>query len=183
MIDNMKMNTENTESGDRWQDYSDLFLLPHKVSENHPQMSIHDRAAQFSPFAALTGFEGAIEETSRLTDDRAELEEDKKALLDEKINIIREQIKHPVEQMRQTVEQTETERIESEQREPQRIEIEVTFFCPDGKKEGGKYTTIKGFLKKLDEYDRILILESGERIPIGEITDLSGELFHSINEF
>ena len=72
--------------------YDDIINLPHPVSKNHPQMPFRDRAAQFAPFAALTGHDAAIKETARLTDERLELSEEVIAQLNEKINIIRNNI-------------------------------------------------------------------------------------------
>ena len=124
--------------------YEDIINLPHHVSRTHPQMAIIDRAAQFSPFAALTGYEGAIKETARLTDDRMELEESAKAVLDEKLRIIQEQIS-------------------------QEPEISITYFQPDEKKAGGAYLTLGGVVRKIDNYERTVILKDGRRIKINDI--------------
>ena len=96
--------------------YDDIINLPHPVSKNHPQMPLRDRAAQFAPFAALTGHDAAIKETARLTDERLELSEEAIAQLNERINIIRNNI--GIEQ-----------------------KISITYFIPDEKKAGGSYVT------------------------------------------
>ncbi len=121
--------------------YDDIIDLPHQVSARHPQMPLADRAAQFSSFAALTGHEAAIQETARLTDAFVELDEDRKEELDEQLRLIKE-------------------------RQSQRPEIEVTCFRPDGKKAGGTYETIRGRVKKVDEYNRRVLLTDGTIIPV-----------------
>ena len=133
--------------------YDDIIDLPHPVSKTHPRMSITDRAAQFSPFAALTGHSAAINETARLTDQRIELVEDAKSVLDMKQRILSEMLdKCP--------------------------EVTVTYFKPDERKAGGKYLTITGKLKKINEYERVLILTDGERIPFEDIFDIESKLFY-----
>ena len=102
--------------------YEDIINLPHPVSKNHPQMSLRDRAAQFAPFAALTGHDAAIKEAVRLTDERLELSEEVIAQLNEKINIIRNNI---------GIEQN----------------VSITYFVPDAKKAGGSYVTYSGTQK------------------------------------
>ena len=116
--------------------YDDIIHLPHHVSSRHPQMSLADRAAQFSPFAALTGHEAAIRETERLTDTFVELDDDRKAQLDEQLWLLKEnQFRGP--------------------------EIEVTYFWPDEKKSGGAYVTARGRVKKIDEYGRRIVFMDG----------------------
>lgn len=121
--------------------YDDIIDLPHPVSQRHPQMPLADRAAQFSPFAALTGHEAAIRETARLTEPFAELDEDRKRELDEQLQMIKEDCS----------------------RTP---EIEATYFQPDLKKSGGIYRTIRGRVKKIDEYNRRMLLVDGTEIPL-----------------
>lgn len=132
--------------------YEDIIHMSHHVSSNRAHMSISDRAAQFSPFAALTGFDGEIKETARLTDQRMELEEGAKAILDEKLRIIKEQLS----------------------RQP---EIGIEFFRPDDLKAGGAYVSVRGTVKKIDEYKHIVVMQDGTRIPIEEIVDITGEMF------
>lgn len=129
--------------------YDAIIDLPHPVSKHHPHMSASNRAAQFSPFAALTGYDGAVQETARLTTRREELTEDAQALLDEKLQCLREQ----------------THRSE-------RPVITVTYFQPDERKEGGSYETRTGALKKIDEQARLLVFGDGTAIPVSEITEL-----------
>lgn len=124
--------------------YSDIINLSHHTSSSRPRMSVPDRAAQFSPFAALTGYDAAVKETARLTDQRIELDEYEKALLDEKLRFIQEHLENP-------------------------METAVTYFQPDERKSGGKYVLHTGRVKKIDLYERLLIMAEGVRIPIGDI--------------
>lgn len=136
--------------------YDDIIDLPRPVSKKHPQMSLIDRAAQFSPFAALTGYNAAIKETARLTDERVELTEYTKETLRRRLQIIAERLKeHP--------------------------EISITYFCPDNKKNGGTYITVTAIVKKLNDYDRILLMEDGKVIPIDEIVNIEGDIFEAIS--
>ena len=130
--------------------YDDIINLPHPVSKNHPQMPFRDRAAQFAPFAALTGHDAAIKETARLTDERLELSEEVIAQLNEKINIIRNNI---------GIEQN----------------VSITYFIPDEKKAGGSYVTYSGIVKKVDEYEHTMIMTDQTVIPIERISDIKCE--------
>ncbi len=132
--------------------YEDIINLPHHVSKTHPQMSMQDRAAQFSPFAALTGYDDAIDETARLTGRKLELGEEAKEILDRKLQYLGSII--------------------SEQ-----PEISVTYFVPDEKKDGGSYTTATGCLKRIDEYERLLLFTDGTRISLDEILDINSDVF------
>ena len=138
--------------------YDDIIHLPHHVSKTHPQMSNLNRAGQFSPFAALTGYDGAIKETARLTHERIELEESAKAVLDEKLRILLEQIR-------------------------QKPEITITYFQPDEKKAGGSYITSTGIVKKIDTFGRTVIMEDGLRIEVSEIIDITGEVVSYVDDF
>ena len=129
-------------------EYDDIINLPHHVSRKHPQMSIHDRAAQFAPFAALTGHGEAIAETARLTDRKIELDDYERLKLDEKLLILQEHIM-------------------------EMPEISVTYFCPDEKKEGGKYVTVTKALRKINEVERTLVMEDGMQIRIEDILEVS----------
>lgn len=125
--------------------YDDIIDLPHHVSTTHPHMI--DRAAQFMPFRALTGYEDAVQETARLTDEKIELTEDEKALLDVRLQKLADKIAgHP--------------------------QLTATYFQPDKKKAGGAYVTITGQLKRIDDYEGVLILMSGERIQIEDILEI-----------
>ena len=132
--------------------YDDIINLPHHVSKTRPQMSMLDRAAQFSPFAALTGYDAAIKETGRLTDEKIELDEDTKAALDMKQAYLIEMI-------------------------DEQPEITIIYFLPDARKVGGAYVTVTGNLKRFDEYERLLILTNGKKIPMDDIADIESDLF------
>lgn len=134
--------------------YDDIINLPHHVSSTRPQMSMIDRAAQFSPFAALTGYDAAIKETGRLTDEKIELDEDTKAALDMKQAYLLEII-------------------------DDQPEITVTYFLPDTKKSGGAYVTVTGNLKRFDDYERLLTLTNGKKIPMDDITDIECDRFRA----
>lgn len=124
--------------------YDDIIDLPHHISVSRPQMPMLDRAAQFMPFRALTGYEDAVHETSRLTDERVELTEDEKALLDTKLQRLADRLdSHP--------------------------QVTLTWFQPDKRKAGGAYVTTTGRLKKIDDFEGVLLLASGERIAIKDI--------------
>ncbi len=138
--------------------YDDIINLPHHVSSRHPQLSALDRAAQFSPFAALTGHDAAIQETARLTEEFVELDEDGKEALDERLQLIREVLRH-------------------RGASGDMPEIEVTYFRPDQKKSGGAYVTVRGKVKKIDEYNRRLHFEDQTVIPMERLCSIEGELF------
>ena len=124
--------------------YDDIIQLSRPVSKKRSPMSNFDRAAQFSPFAALTGYDAVIAETGRLTDTQIELDEGGKALLDEKLQTIREHL-------------------------AQQPKVKLTVFCPDSRKSGGAYETVTGNVKKIDPVTRILVLTGGEVIPVDRI--------------
>ncbi len=128
--------------------YNDIIDLPHHVSKTHSHMSMHDRAAQFMPFRALTGYEDAVQETARLTDEKIELTEDQKALLDTELQKLADKIGSlPL--------------------------VTVTYFQPDKKKAGGAYVCVTGQLKKIDDFNGTLIFLGGERILIDDILSIS----------
>lgn len=133
-------------------DYSDMLHLPHPVSAKRAPMSRIDRAAQFSPFAALTGYEESLRETARLTQPFLELEEHKKELLNEKLLKI-------------------LERMDS------RPQVTVTFFQPDPSKDGGAYVTRTGTVKKVDSLNRCILFTDGTGIPIHLIYELQSTFF------
>lgn len=132
--------------------YEDIINLPHHVSKTRPQMPMSDRAAQFAPFAALTGYDDAVKETGRLTDDKIELEESSLNELNAKIQLLRENLADAPE-------------------------VTFTYFRPDDRKDGGAYLTITGTVKKLDDYERLLVLQDGTKVPIDDILDISGDIF------
>lgn len=131
--------------------YDDIIDLPHHVSTKHPHMAPIDRAAQFSPFAALTGHDEAIRETERLTEERAQLDENSKELLDARLQILREHLS-------------------------ERPEVTFTFFEPDAKKNGGSYVTATGKVKKIDAYEAKIFLDDGTGISIDEIVAIEGTM-------
>lgn len=132
--------------------YDDIINLPHHTSPTRPRMAMIDRAAQFSPFAALTGYDAAVKETARLTDQRIELDEYEKADLDERLQLIQEHL--------------------SEQ-----PKVEITYFKPDERKSGGAYLSVSGVIKKIDSFERHVVMMDGKKIPIDEIFQIDGELF------
>ena len=131
-------------------EYNDIMNLPHHVSTKRPQMSMLDRAAQFSPFAALTGYDDAIHETARLTDEKIDLSEEEKEALDRKQQILLEKLS-------------------------ERPALAVTYFVPDNKKSGGAYVTKCGNLKKMDRIERMMILIDGTKIPLDDVYDIESE--------
>ena len=139
-------------------EYDDIIHLPRHASANRPQMSIENRAAQLSPFAALTGHDVAVKETARLTDEKTELSEGMIAELDMKLGILIDGI-------------------------AEQPEVLVTYFVPDGKKTGGAYVEARGTMKRIDEYDRVLVLQNGQKIPISDIIDIRSELFATIMQW
>ena len=110
-------------------------------------MSRWSRAAQFAPFAALTGYEDAVNETARLTNEKIELDENTKELLDEKLQLI-------------------------QQHREEQPEITITFFKPDEKKAGGTYVTISGIIKKIDGFTRVVVMSDGKTVKIDDILEL-----------
>jgi len=128
--------------------YDDIINRPHHVSATHPQMPIADRAAQFSPFAALTGYEAAIKETARVTREKVELDEDAKAYLNEQLNLIRTGIN-------------------------EQLAVSITYFVPDTGKSGGRYEIITGTVKKIEKTERIVIMHDKTRIPIDNILQIT----------
>ena len=135
--------------------YEDIINLPHHISSKRPQMSMLDRAAQFSPFAALTGYDDAIHETGRLTDEKIDLSEEEKEALDRKQQILMERLgDHP--------------------------SLTVTYFVPDAKKSGGAYVTKNGNLKKIDGFERWMMLTDGTKIPLDDVADIESELFRDM---
>lgn len=132
--------------------YDDIIHLPHPVSTTRPQMPISDRAAQFAPFAALTGHDAAIKETARLTDERVELDENAKALLDEKLRMIQDMLSL-------------------------QPEVTVTYFQEDDKKVGGQYISVTGHVKKIDGYRQCIIMTDGEQISLRDIFEIEGDAF------
>ena len=131
--------------------YADIMHLSRPVSTRHLPMSMHDRAAQFSPFAALSGYDAAIEETARLTDRQADLAESSKEMMDKKIRAIQDII-------------------------DLMPEIFVTFFEPDLRKSGGAYRTITGRVKKIDDYEKAIIFQDGTAVYFSQLQNIDCSL-------
>lgn len=136
--------------------YDDIINLPNPTSKKHPRMSMIDRAAQFAPFAALTGYDDQIHETGRITGSELFLTDDEKTLINEKINyIIDHEIKDP---------------------------IKIIYFVDDLKKSGGSYMEYQGILKTIDPIERILIFVGGKRIPIDRISAIYSDVIERLFE-
>ena len=135
--------------------YDSIKKLPHYQSVTRPHMSLYDRAAQFSPFAALTGYDDAVKETARLTDTKAELDEYEKAAINERLNRIQDTF-------------------------DVQPEVSITYFLPDKKKSGGAYITVTGCVKKVDEYEHIVVMRDGTNVPIDDISEIDGEMFGTV---
>ena len=134
--------------------YDDILNLKRPISK-HPKMSLYQRSAQFAPFAALTGYEGQVKETARLTDRRIELDEEMKLILDLKIQVIKEMLSD-------------------------NPEVEITYFIPDTRKDGGKYETIINNVKKIDSYNEHIIMQNNLKIEIKEIININSNIFKNI---
>lgn len=132
--------------------YEDLIQRSHPTSKHHPRMTLSERAAQFSPFAALTGYDESIKERARLTKQKRELSDDEKQILNVKLHFLQEHI----------------------QEEP---EVSFTYFEPDRYKEGGSYMTKTGVVKKIDPYSKIVKMQDNIDIPIKEISKIEGKVF------
>lgn len=135
--------------------YEDIINLPHHVSKTRPQMSMIDRAAQFSPFAALTGYDAAIKETGRLTDEKIEMDEEALNILNMKFQLLVDRLAD----------------------EP---EITFTYFKPDERKAGGAYIDVTGKVKKVDDFERLIVMQNGTKMPMDDILNLEGEIFASL---
>ena len=135
--------------------YEDIINRPHHVSKARPQMSELERAAQFAPFAALTGYDSAIKETGRLTDERIELDEGALTALNMRYQLLMDALDE----------------------EP---EVEITYFKPDERKAGGAYVTATGAVIKVDDFERLITMQDGTKIPMDDILSIDGELFLSL---
>ena len=138
--------------------YREIIDLPHHVSKTRPQMPMSDRAAQFAPFAALTGYDAAIsaiKETGRLTDERIELDEEALTALDMKYQLLMDAFDDAPE-------------------------VTITYFQPDERKAGGKYITATSAVKKVDDFERRITMQDGTKIPMDDVLSIDGELFSSL---
>ena len=132
--------------------YDEIMGLPHHVSKTRPQMPMSDRAAQFAPFAALTGYDAAIKETGRLTDERIELDVEALSALDMKYQLLMEAL-------------------------DEAPEVTIIYFRPDERKAGGKYVSAVGAVKKIDDFERRITMQDGAKIPMDDVLSIEGELF------
>ncbi len=138
--------------------YDDIMHLPDHVSETRPRMSNYDRAAQFMPFSALSGYDAAILETARLTEQKIELTDSELVVINEALSILRTHI----------------------QEQP---EVEITYFKPDPRKQGGAYRTVTGNLRKIDELKQTVVLADRVEIPVGDILHIDSELLQGLYEY
>ena len=134
--------------------YDDIIHLPHHVSKRHPQMSLYNRAAQFAPFAALTGYEEAIIETARLTAPKVDMMEDNQQLLDRKLALLSRSLR-------------------------EQPTVSITYFQPDKKKTGGQYLTVTGVIKSIRDSERVILMADGKRLSIDTIISIDGDIFSS----
>ena len=137
--------------------YDDIIDLPHHVSETRPRMSQRDRAARFSPFAALTGYDSEIKETARLTDEKLELDDYAISRIDSCLQILIDNVQ-------------------------ERPTISITFFKADERKSGGTYVTVSGDFRRIDESNRTVVLTDGTTIPIEDIYAIEGNIFRLLDE-
>ena len=135
--------------------YDDIINLPHHVSKTRKSMPMENRAAQFAPFAALTGHDNAVNETARLTSSRIELSQEMQWYLSRRLVYALEQ----------------------------QSPVTVTYFQPDPYKEGGKYVTKSGIIKTVDNIDRAIIFSDKRSIRLDDIYSLEGEIFHDFDEW
>ncbi len=137
---------------DSSREYGDIINLPHPESRKHKRMSMRDRAAQFSPFAALTGHDAAIKETARLTDSFMDLDETMRTSLDEKLVLILEKL-------------------------DAKPMVTITYFQKDEKKEGGSYEVAEGWIRKVDFYERVIMMGDRSRILLDHVVDIDSDIF------
>lgn len=128
--------------------YKDIINLPYPTAKTRPVMSVYNRAAQFSPFAALTGYEEAVKETARFTNEKAELDEYHIAMINDKLNAA----------------------LENKDQSPV---VSVIFFKPDSRKKGGEYLTVTGTIRRIDKTDRTVVFTDGTMIPVNLIYDIT----------
>lgn len=138
--------------------YDDMIGMERHVSPTRPRMSRRDRAAQFSPFAALSGYGAAVDETARLTEEKAELHEDGKLLVNARLQLLLNHI-------------------------DEKPELLITYFKPDEKKEGGSYRALGGTIKKIDLYERKIVMTDGSAAPIDDIYSIEGDIFRELESW
>lgn len=136
--------------------YANIINLPHYEPKCHQRMSIYNRAAQFAPFAALTGYDDAVTETGRLTENEKILNDDLKNVIDMKLQIIEEHIKDDQS-------------------------IKVLYFVKDKRKDGGKYIEYSGNVKRIDKINQVIIFKDNTRICFDKILDIKAEFIKEID--
>ena len=124
--------------------YDDILHLARPQSKKHRPMPMEDRAAQFLPFAALTGYDAAVSETARLTEARVELDPQEAERLGERL-------------------------VELAKRQKEQPELSLLYYVPDARKAGGAYVTVSGRLRKITDFPRCIYLTDGSEIPIEDI--------------
>lgn len=129
------------------ENYDDIINLSHHISATRAPMSMIDRAAQFSPFAALTGYDSAIKETGRLTDDKVDLSDEAYELLNQKFQQISEHL-------------------------DEHNEVSLLYYVPDAHKDGGAYCSLTGTIKRIDEIERVIIMRDGTKVPMDDVIDI-----------
>ena len=137
---------------DQTDQYRDMLYLPHKQSATRKHMSVHDRAAQFAPFAALSGYDSAIDETARFTEDRLPRSEADEELLNERVRFLSERI-------------------------AEQPEVTVTYFLPDERKAGGAYVACTGRVKRIEPLPQRILFTDGREIPLEDILTIESPLF------
>ncbi len=135
--------------------YKDILNLPHHVSAKRPHMPVIERAAQFAPFAALTGYDAAINEKRRVTYKKIEIDEENLKKLNIKLKLLIKRL-------------------------ADKPEVTFTYFKPDSKKTGGEYIKITDTVKKVKEFERLIVLQSGMEIPMDDIFEIEGEIFSAV---
>lgn len=142
-------------------DYSDIINKSRPESLRHKKMSNYERAAQFSPFSALTGYEAAVTEAARLTDSKHELDEDTNNMLNERFAILKNKLDNNKYDI-----------------SDEKCRVTITYFIQDELKDGGRYEDYSGYVRTIDEYDRIIIMQDGKKININDICNIVSEIFH-----
>lgn len=137
--------------------YDDIINMPRHISKKRPQMSLYNRSAQFAPFAALAGYEERVKETARLTDTKIEIDDGLRNTLNMKLNIINEHLK-------------------------EKPEITITYFIKDNKKSGGKYSTLKCVIRRIDLVNQEIILYDRSVIKLDDIININGNLIEGLFE-
>ena len=140
------------------EEYSDIFDRPHHVSSKRPKMARANRAAQFSPFAALTGYDSLVAESARVTDQKVELSGEECEVLNKRLNYLQDHLSEmPV--------------------------VQILYFEPDTRKAGGSYVEFSGTIKRIKRHERILLTTTDTEVPFENILELSGDLFAPLDFF